>query len=153
VSGESWEPALKSHILTLAVLLRVLEYYEGIMILTTNRITSLDIAVQSRIHLAIQYQDLSKDQKCNIFESFLKQLEPDDISDYEDIMEYVREYGCEEDLNGRQSMFSWSSSPFPLSSRPQQSRAYALYFANIAFRGKTCFGSRKPPLHSLFLSF
>jgi len=74
------------------------------MILTTNRITSLDIAVQSRIHLAIQYQDLSKKQKCNIFESFLKQLEPDDISDYDDIMEYVKEYGCEEDLNGRQSM-------------------------------------------------
>ena len=62
------------------------------------------MAVQSRIHLAIQYQDLSKKQKCNIIEPFLKQLEPDDISDYDDIMEYVKEYRCEEDLNGRQSM-------------------------------------------------
>jgi hypothetical protein len=111
VSGELWKTVIKSHILTLAVLLRVLEYYEGIMILTTNRITSLDIAVQSRIHLAIQYQDLTRDQKCNIFESFLKQLEPDDISDSEDIMQYVREYGCEEDLNGRQSMLPLSGTP------------------------------------------
>ena len=31
------------------VLLRVLEYYDGILILTTNRMRSLDIAVQSRI--------------------------------------------------------------------------------------------------------
>lgn len=35
--------------LTQSVLLRVLEYYEGILILTTNRMRSLDIAVQSRI--------------------------------------------------------------------------------------------------------
>lgn len=37
-------------ILTLSkVLLRVLEYYDGILILTTNRMKSFDIAVQSRI--------------------------------------------------------------------------------------------------------
>jgi hypothetical protein len=32
-----------------SVLLRVLEYYDGILILTTNRMRSFDIAVQSRI--------------------------------------------------------------------------------------------------------
>jgi hypothetical protein len=37
------------HLLTKAVLLRVLEYYDGILILTTNRMRSFDIAVQSRI--------------------------------------------------------------------------------------------------------
>ena len=31
------------------VLLRVLEYYNGILIMTTNRLKSMDIAVQSRI--------------------------------------------------------------------------------------------------------
>jgi hypothetical protein len=35
--------------LTFIVLLRVLEYYDGILILTTNRMRSFDIAVQSRI--------------------------------------------------------------------------------------------------------
>lgn len=35
--------------LTKTVLLRVLEYYDGILFLTTNRLRSFDIAVQSRI--------------------------------------------------------------------------------------------------------
>ena len=72
------------------------------MILTTNRITSLDIAVQSRIHLAIRYEDLSLKQKIEIFRHFLGQLEPDSIDDFEGIMEFIEEYGAEDDLNGRQ---------------------------------------------------
>lgn len=85
-----------------SVLLRVLEYYHGIMILTTNRINSIDIAVQSRIHLAIRYSDLTKEQKQNIFQLFLKQLEPDSINNHEKIIEYVNEYGSDYKLNGRQ---------------------------------------------------
>lgn len=43
--------------LTWKVLLRVLEYYEGILILTTNRLRTLDIAVQSRIRkYPLQYR-------------------------------------------------------------------------------------------------
>ena len=57
-----------------SVLLRVLEYYQGVIILTTNRITSIDIAVQSRIHLAIQYQDLTPPQRIQIFTYFLNQV-------------------------------------------------------------------------------
>ena len=97
------EPRLKCH--TSAVLLRVLEYYQGIMILTTNRITSLDVAVQSRIHLAIRYEDLSGDQKKDIFEMFLNQLnkqEPESIDDRKSIDEWVGEYGIAAKLNGRQ---------------------------------------------------
>lgn len=85
-----------------SVLLRVLEYYHGIMILTTNRINSIDIAVQSRIHLAIRYSDLTKVQKQNIFQMFLDQLEPDSIQNRADITEYVQEYGSDFKLNGRQ---------------------------------------------------
>jgi AAA+ superfamily predicted ATPase len=72
------------------------------MILTTNRITSLDIAVQSRIHLAIRYDDLTREQKISVFEMFLKQLEPDNIEDFPNIMEFITEYGCDNELNGRQ---------------------------------------------------
>lgn len=72
------------------------------MILTTNRITSLDIAVQSRIHLAIRYEDLTRDQKVSVFEMFLKQLKPDSIADFPDVMDFIREYGSDNDLNGRQ---------------------------------------------------
>ncbi|MCJ1417781.1 hypothetical protein MMC32_004126 [Xylographa parallela] len=85
-----------------SVLLRVLEYYHGIMILTTNRINSLDIAVQSRIHLAIRYDDLTKTQKKKIFQMFLEQLEPDSIKNHDAITEFINNYGCEAKLNGRQ---------------------------------------------------
>lgn len=72
------------------------------MILTTNRITSLDIAVQSRIHLAIRYEDLKQKQKINIFKTFLKQLKPECLDSFDDIMDYVETYGSETDPNGRQ---------------------------------------------------
>ncbi|KIW33385.1 uncharacterized protein PV07_00240 [Cladophialophora immunda] len=85
-----------------SVLLRVLEYFEGVMILTTNRITSLDIAVQSRIHLAIRYNDLSKDQKIKIFNIFLSQLVTEGKVDGEGIGEWIRWVGSEAEVNGRQ---------------------------------------------------
>lgn len=44
-------------LLTLQVLLRVLEYYEGILILTTNRMRTFDIAVQSRIRMSTSNLD------------------------------------------------------------------------------------------------
>jgi AAA+ superfamily predicted ATPase len=85
-----------------SVLLRVLEYYDGIIILTTNRITSLDIAVQSRIHLAIRYDDLDQPQKKNVFRMFLQQLEPKSMKDYPEILRFVDEYASRNKLNGRQ---------------------------------------------------
>lgn len=57
-----------------SVLLRCLEYYEGIIILTTNRIRSFDVAVQSRMHLAIQYTDLSKEHKVAIYKNLLSKI-------------------------------------------------------------------------------
>ncbi|KAL9118249.1 MAG: hypothetical protein Q9187_005205 [Circinaria calcarea] len=72
------------------------------MILTTNRINVLDIAVQSRIHLAIRYEDLTKAQKKQIFRIFLAQLHPDSIKNTEGILEFIDEYGSENKLNGRQ---------------------------------------------------
>jgi hypothetical protein len=58
--------------------------------------------VQSRIHLAIRYEDLDEEQKINVFKMFLEQLEPDTIKNKEEIFEYVKEYGCQDKLNGRQ---------------------------------------------------
>ena len=101
-----WRLPISSFILlTSLVLLRVLEYYDGIIILTTNRITSLDIAVQSRIHLAIRYEDLDQKQKQNVFRMFLRQLEenePKSILNYDRIIEFVDEYASRDKLNGRQ---------------------------------------------------
>ena len=47
-----------------------MEYYEGILILTTNRIKTFDLAAQSRVHLAIRYQDLSIKDRQKIFTKF-----------------------------------------------------------------------------------
>lgn len=73
------------------------------MILTTNRIKSLDVAVQSRIHLAVRYDDLNKEQMRKVFCNILKKFKPKD-NDYEDILRYWDEYADEMGLrlNGRQ---------------------------------------------------
>lgn len=53
------------------VLLRTLEYFEGIMFLTTNRATSIDPAFKSRIHLSISYQPLSFQSRKELWKTFL----------------------------------------------------------------------------------
>ena len=85
-----------------SVLLRVLEYYQGIIILTTNRIKSIDVAVISRIHLAIRYTDLRDDQMKSIFKFFLDQLEPRWIKDRVAINKFIDDTGHHYGLNGRQ---------------------------------------------------
>lgn len=43
-----------------SVFLRVLEYYEGILILTSNRVGTFDEAFKSRILLSLDYDNLSE---------------------------------------------------------------------------------------------
>jgi SpoVK/Ycf46/Vps4 family AAA+-type ATPase len=88
-----------------AVLLRVLEYYSGILILTTNRINKFDIAAQSRVNLGIKYNDLEKEEKFNIFKAFLDSVDEEQIADKKGIIKWFKEDdGWEyfEKLNGRQ---------------------------------------------------
>ncbi|KAI1741360.1 hypothetical protein F4680DRAFT_416583 [Xylaria scruposa] len=86
-----------------SVLLRVLEYYDGILILTTNRMRSLDIAVQSRIHLAVKFTELSSQQKTNIYISFLDQLSDKGlVEDLRDVKAWASKDGKRFDFNGRQ---------------------------------------------------
>jgi SpoVK/Ycf46/Vps4 family AAA+-type ATPase len=60
------------HNALVAVFLRKLEYFSGIMLLATNRVTEFDDAVQSRIHVGIAYQPLGLDTRMSIWKSFLK---------------------------------------------------------------------------------
>ncbi|KAL8670305.1 MAG: hypothetical protein Q9168_005145 [Polycauliona sp. 1 TL-2023] len=82
-----------------SVLLRVLEYYEGILILTTNRVLSFDVAVQSRIHLAVMFHDLDDRQTRSIIEVHLNNrhhnLKEDDLDRFTDLAVAAA-------LNGRQ---------------------------------------------------
>lgn len=58
-----------------SIFLRVLEYYEGILFLTTNRIDNIDLAFQSRIHISMSYPDLTDESRRHIWENFLKVLD------------------------------------------------------------------------------
>ncbi|KAL8788708.1 MAG: hypothetical protein Q9213_001522 [Squamulea squamosa] len=82
-----------------SVLLRVLEYYEGILILTTNRVLSFDVAVQSRIHLAVMFHDLDDDQTRAIIEVHLAKR-PHDLTDSE--LDNFSNFAATSALNGRQ---------------------------------------------------
>ncbi|KAH6689766.1 hypothetical protein F5X68DRAFT_74560 [Plectosphaerella plurivora] len=61
-----------------SVFLRVLEYYNGLLFLTTNRVGTIDEAFKSRIHLSLYYPPLDKSQTRDIFRvniSKLKEME------------------------------------------------------------------------------
>lgn len=50
-----------------SVFLRALEYYRGILFLTTNRVQSFDPAFMSRIHVALHYDDLRDEDRERIW--------------------------------------------------------------------------------------
>ncbi|KAF7534383.1 hypothetical protein G7054_g6264 [Neopestalotiopsis clavispora] len=86
-----------------SVFLRVLEYYEGILILTSNRVGIFDEAFKSRIQLALHYENLQKPQRVKIWKNFLSRLQSlgeEDI-DYDTIDSYIDELS-DYDMNGRQ---------------------------------------------------
>ena len=51
--------------------LRKLEYYEGILFLTTNRVETMDAAIASRIHLAVPYRNLEQSARMRVWRCFL----------------------------------------------------------------------------------
>lgn len=85
-----------------SVLLRVLEYSQGIIILTTNRVKSFDVAVLSRINLAIRYTDLSEPQIIRLYKYFLDQLGENWIDDRDGVDDFIKNYADQYGLNGRQ---------------------------------------------------
>ncbi|UNI23973.1 hypothetical protein JDV02_009758 [Purpureocillium takamizusanense] len=86
-----------------SVFLRVLEYYEGIMFLTTNQIAEFDVAIPSRIHVAIEYRPLDTAQMEQIFRGFLEKLNRDRaIEDYDELFEWLEEVVYKEGFDGRQ---------------------------------------------------
>lgn len=52
--------------------LHKLEYYEGIMFLTTNRVSNFDEAILNRIHLMLKYDELSIGARSKIWGQFLQ---------------------------------------------------------------------------------
>ena len=57
-----------------AVFLRHVEYYRGILFLTTNRVKTFDEAFLSRIHVALHFQELSTTAKAQVWRAFLSKV-------------------------------------------------------------------------------
>ncbi|RSM19486.1 hypothetical protein CDV31_001646 [Fusarium ambrosium] len=57
-----------------SVFLRILEYYSGILFLTTNRVGAIDDAFRSRLHLTLYYPKLTKKQTKEIFKHNLERI-------------------------------------------------------------------------------
>ncbi|KAI9687859.1 MAG: hypothetical protein M1822_001940 [Bathelium mastoideum] len=86
-----------------SVFLRMLEYYEGILVLTSNRVGIFDEAFKSRIQLALHYPTLGPYQRLRIWENFIERLASfhDDSVDIADLRDNLEKL-AEEKMNGRQ---------------------------------------------------
>jgi len=53
------------------IFLRKLEYYDGILFLTTNRVQTMDEAFASRIHMPLKYEELTESARKKVWKGHL----------------------------------------------------------------------------------
>lgn len=78
------------------IFLRMLEYYQGTLFLTSNRAKNIDSAFYSRISLAIKFQDLTQTSRIKIWENIINLYDPTPVNP--DLLDELSKY----DINGRQ---------------------------------------------------
>ncbi|CZS90199.1 related to TOB3 (member of AAA-ATPase family) [Rhynchosporium graminicola] len=79
-----------------SIFLRTLEYYEGILFLTTNRVKNMDPAFQSRIHISMEYPALNQASRMQVWKNFLARGEEHEVQEEEvEMLSQVK-------INGRQ---------------------------------------------------
>jgi hypothetical protein len=84
-----------------SIFLRQLEYYQGILFLTTNRVGTFDDAFHSRIHISLYYSNLSLEARQQVWRNFAENMtsrDPNCLS----ISESDYETLAKAPLNGRQ---------------------------------------------------
>jgi hypothetical protein len=67
----------KSLLTPLQVFLRALDYFQGILFLTTNRVGHFDEAFMSRIHLSLGYEKLDDSARKKIWDNLFRKLSDD----------------------------------------------------------------------------
>lgn len=89
-----------------SIFLRTLEYYSGILFMTTNRVRTFDDAFKSRIHVPLKYEDLPHSSRVKIWKNFLDKIRTTDPAGEGGIEVDVGDSGYEKladsPLNGRQ---------------------------------------------------
>ncbi|KAK0625594.1 Lon protease-like protein [Lasiodiplodia hormozganensis] len=85
-----------------SVFLRVLEYYDGILIFTSNRVGTFDEAFKSRIQLAIHYPRLDTAGRSKIWYGFINDLEKRGLTEDPASLRSSVPALADKPLNGRQ---------------------------------------------------
>jgi hypothetical protein len=86
------------------VFLRVLEYYSGILFLTTNKVGKFDEAFKSRIHISLYYPKLDRPATGKIWDvnlNRLKQVKPALKFDNQEILKFAAAHWDECKKSGR----------------------------------------------------
>lgn len=106
-----------------SIFLRLLEYFQGILFLTTNRVETFDDAFQSRIHVALRYGELNAKAKKTVWRMFLDRVKAKEGLGVVEFSEEDMDALARNNLNGRQvADFPSSFSLFPqLHSHPPSS--------------------------------
>lgn len=74
-----------------------MEYFHGVMVLTTNRVETMDLAFDSRVDIRLHYPPLPASSRRQIWSNFLCRLPGGKAIDEEELSRLA-----ELDLNGRQ---------------------------------------------------
>ncbi|KAF8539779.1 P-loop containing nucleoside triphosphate hydrolase protein [Trichophaea hybrida] len=78
-----------------SIFLRQLEYYQGILFLTTNRVGTFDEAFHSRIHISLYYQNLTAEAREQVWRNFAATMQTElKEEDYKEL--------AKAEINGRQ---------------------------------------------------
>ncbi|ETS84506.1 hypothetical protein PFICI_02531 [Pestalotiopsis fici W106-1] len=92
-----------------AVFLRVMEYYSGVLFLTTNRVGDFDEAFTSRIHVSLYYPELDQKKILDVFQINLnmikdrfKRAKREILMDHFEIGGFATQHSVQAKWNGRQ---------------------------------------------------
>ncbi|KAF2195736.1 P-loop containing nucleoside triphosphate hydrolase protein [Zopfia rhizophila CBS 207.26] len=85
-----------------SVFLRTLEYYEGILVLTSNRVCTFDEAFKSRVQLAMRYPPLDFEDRLEVWHMFFRDMLEGDERVKRDELNGRVDMLARHDLNGRQ---------------------------------------------------
>ena len=86
----------------MSIFLRLLEYFQGILFLTTNRVQTFDPAFQSRIHVALRYGELTGKAKKTVWKTFIEKVVAIEGVKVEKFAEDDYDKLSRRNLNGRQ---------------------------------------------------
>lgn len=85
-----------------SIFLRLLEYFQGILFLTTNRVETFDSAFVSRIHLSLRFQNLTTKAKRTVWKLFIDRVKEQEGATISTITETDLNDLSRREVNGRQ---------------------------------------------------